>query len=260
MQIAFVFSVSVATTGVRAHVVLDKEKNHMSIRIHAAAFCCALVSLAGSAHAQMDLKIRNGGIVKGDVVINNGNLRVDDASVSNVTDSSLDWAAKGSKFTTEDSALTTNPLYQAGSQGENPLYRPELLRIQLASVNAAYIWDDKGGVDMSFTALLLLSDAADPSMTPIFSAQAKGKGTKTPPPPRPISGGTDNDIILGDYRIMFSPDAPFTFEDGSQPAADYALSIGEGSTWNLSVVPAPGSFGLLAAAALGATRRRRATI
>jgi MYXO-CTERM domain-containing protein len=172
----------------------------------------------------------------------------------------LSWSAGASSLAGPTSGVVSNPLYQGGTEAENPFYSAASLRLAFGGLSAILTWASGAPVDLDFTVLFILSDASDASGTPLALLSAKGKGTKNPPPlDPPIRGGNNDDILLGDYTINFSPNQPFTLVKGAPPPRpDFTFRTSEGASWTgLTVVPTPGTAALLGLGGVLAARRRR---
>ncbi|MBL0926959.1 MAG: hypothetical protein IBJ11_04805 [Phycisphaerales bacterium] len=174
----------------------------------------------------------------------------------------LPWSAGASSLAPPTAGTFTNPLFQIGNPTENPFFNAASLRLSFGGLSSVFTWPTGQPVDLDFTVTFLLSDAANPSATPLAVLAAKGKGDKKPPPPPPPpptpTGGSGDDILLGDYVISFNPNQPFTNPNGSPIAAQYAFRTGSQSSWSgISVIPSPSAAAMLAIGGLLSWRRRR---
>jgi MYXO-CTERM domain-containing protein len=235
----------------------------MSMNRLVSAAVLAAVAVAGSAQASVISGLRaNDDIIIGDWFMPNQISGFQVGQFTQTPDSTtLTWSAAASALT--GSGVKSNPLYEYGNSASNPLYGAADLRLSFGGLSSVFTWTNGQPVDLDFTITFFLSNAADATNTPLAVLAAKGKGTKNPPPPPPppsgpISGGTGDDIIFGDYIISFNPNQPFNNPDGSPVDAAYRVYTGPSTLWSgLSVVPTPGAAALLGLGGLMASRRRR---
>jgi|GEM_PF-5043583 len=154
------------------------------------------------------------------------------------------------------SGLVQNPLFEEGPQASNPFFGTQTFRVDVNRVKVHFTWDVSGAyTGLEVTTDLLAYDPLSPT-GPFLSLSAIGTGIKTPPPPPrdTINGGSEDDIILGDYIVPFNPDQPW-LEPNGDPSASYRFASG---TFDFVVaVPEPAScLGLIASALLLQRSRR----
>lgn len=229
--------------------------------VSAGIFAAAVLSSTTQASVVTGLRA-NDDIIIGDWFMPNqiSSFQINEFSSSS-TGASLRWSSSSSDMIA--SGAHTNPLFQYGDSANNPLYNVPELRLSFGGLSSIFTWTNGQPVDLDFTVTFFISNAADPTNTPLLMLVAKGKGTKNPPPPPPpnpgpVVGDPGHDYILGDYIINFNPNQPFTNPNGTPVDAAYRIYTGPNTSWSgLSVVPAPGTAALMGLGGLMAARRRR---
>jgi hypothetical protein len=199
--------------------------------------------------------VSNNSIMVGDTLTK---LEIDEL-VHGPDATTLRWSSAASSLVGPTAGLVTNPLYQQGSAASNPLYESSGLRMSFGGLSALFTWTDAGPPRLEFAVRFLVSDADDPAAAPLALIIARGVGTATPPPSRPIGGNTSEPWITNTsaIRIGFFPGQAFTLPDGSPMDPGARLVLGEGAEWTGLVIPAPGAAAMLGLGGMAASRRRR---
>lgn len=149
-------------------------------------------------------------------------------------------------MTINDYLTTINPLYEGGSQGENPLYESPGLHVYLSPLDGRYETDAAGRTTSYMRGMFTLEWIGDQeSVSAVGVSDYAWSWLAT----RPF-GDESFTAVLGSPISM-------TWAGAELGSTLPSITIMEGSTLTFTLVPGPGAGVLLMGAGVSAVRRRR---